>query len=108
MTIAEEEIFGPVMSILKFSTDAEVVERANNTRYGLAAGICSKNIGRALGMANQLRAGSVWVNTYDNFDPAAPFGGYGESGIGRDKGEDGLEAWTETKCVVVPLDGPKC
>ncbi|KAL3918374.1 MAG: hypothetical protein SGARI_007485, partial [Bacillariaceae sp.] len=108
MTISQEEIFGPVMSILKFSTDAEVVERANNTRYGLAAGICSKNIGRALGMANQLRAGSVWVNTYDNFDPAAPFGGYGESGVGRDKGEDGLAAWTETKVIVVPLDGPKC
>ena len=59
-------------------------------------------------MANQLRAGSVWVNCYDNFDPAAPFGGYGESGLGRDKGEDGLEAWTETKCIVLPLDGPKC
>jgi acyl-CoA reductase-like NAD-dependent aldehyde dehydrogenase len=108
MTIAKEEIFGPVMSIFKFSTDVEVIERANNTRYGLAAGICSKNAGRALGMANQLRAGTVWVNTYDNFDPAAPFGGYGESGVGRDKGEAGLEAWTETKTIVLPLDGPKC
>jgi aldehyde dehydrogenase (NAD+) len=108
MKIATEEIFGPVMSIMKFKTDVEVIERANNTLYGLAAGICSKNAGRALGMANQLRAGTVWINCYDVFDSAAPFGGYGESGIGRDKGEDGLEAWTETKCVMIPLDGPKC
>jgi aldehyde dehydrogenase (NAD+) len=108
MTIATEEIFGPVMSILKFSTDDEVIARANNTRYGLAAGVCSKNIGRALGMANQLRAGSVWINTYHNADSAAPFGGYGESGIGREKGEEGLYLYTETKCVMVPLDGPKC
>mmetsp|Transcript_60666 Transcript_60666/g.148803 ORF Transcript_60666/g.148803 Transcript_60666/m.148803 type:complete len:494 (-) Transcript_60666:11-1492(-) len=108
MKIFKEEIFGPVMSITKFKTDVEVVERANNTRYGLAAGICSKSSGRALGMANQLRAGTVWVNSYDVFDSAMPFGGYGESGIGRDKGEDGLEAWMETKCILLPLDGTKC
>lgn len=108
MKIATDEIFGPVMSILKFQTDVEVIERANNSRYGLAAGICSKNAARSIGMANQLRAGTVWINTYDVFDSAAPFGGYGESGIGRDKGEDGLEAWTEVKCIMMPLDGPKC
>lgn len=108
MTIAKEEIFGPVMSILKFSSDEEVVERANNTTYGLAAGVMSNNVGRALGIANQLRAGSVWVNCYDNFDPAAPFGGYKQSGHGRDKGEESLDNWLETKCVVVPLQGPKC
>lgn len=108
MTIAKEEIFGPVMSILKFKTDIEVIERANNTHFGLAAGVISSNAARALSVAHQLRAGTVWVNCYDNFDAAAPFGGYKESGHGRDKGEDALENWVETKCVMVPLDDPKC
>jgi len=107
MTIAKEEIFGPVMSILKFSTDEEVVERANATMYGLAAGIFSNNAGRALGIANQLQAGTVWVNQYMTFDPAAPFGGYKQSGIGREHGEEGLNSWLETKCIMLPLDGPK-
>ena len=107
MTIAKEEIFGPVMSILKFSTDEEVIERANNTIYGLAAGVMSTNISRAISAAHQLRAGSVWINSYDVFDAAAPFGGYKESGHGRDKGEAGLDNWTETKCVFVPLSGHK-
>jgi aldehyde dehydrogenase (NAD+) len=107
MRICKEEIFGPVMSIMKFATDAEVVERANSTIYGLAAGIASKDAGRAISMANQLRAGSVWINTYDNFDAAAPFGGYKMSGHGRDKGEDALDNWTETKCTMIKLNGPK-
>lgn len=107
MTIAKEEIFGPVMQILKFSTDEEVVERANNTMYGLAAGIISENIGRAIGLANQLRAGSVWINTYDDFAVEAPFGGYKQSGHGREKGEAGLENYLETKTVFVPLKGSK-
>jgi len=107
MVIAKEEIFGPVMSILQFKTDEEVVERANKTNYGLAAGICSKSASRALGMANQLRAGTVWINTFDNFDAAAPFGGFKESGHGRDKGEAALDVWTETKTILLPLDGPK-
>jgi aldehyde dehydrogenase (NAD+) len=107
MTICKEEIFGPCMQILKFKSDAEVVERANQTIYGLAAGICSQNAGRAISMANQLRAGTVWINTYDNFDAAAPFGGYKQSGHGRDKGEDALANWVETKCVVLKLEGPK-
>jgi len=107
MTIAKEEIFGPVMSILKFSTDDEVVQRANSTIFGLAAGVISKSSSRALGIANQLRAGTVWVNCYDNFDAAAPFGGYKQSGHGRDKGEAALDNWLETKCIMLPLDGPK-
>ena len=107
MAIAKEEIFGPVMSVMKFTTDEEVVQRANNTIYGLAAGIMSTNISRALSLAHQLRAGSVWINTYDNFDAAAPFGGYKQSGHGRDKGEDALENWLEIKCVMVPLKGHK-
>jgi acyl-CoA reductase-like NAD-dependent aldehyde dehydrogenase len=107
MTIAKEEIFGPVMQILKFDTDEEAVERANNTIYGLAAGVFSKNGARALSIANQLRAGSVWVNTYDNFDVMAPFGGYKQSGHGRDKGEDALDNWLEVKCITMPLSGNK-
>jgi aldehyde dehydrogenase (NAD+) len=107
MTIAKEEIFGPVMSVLRFTTDEEIVERANNTLYGLAAGIVATDAGRAIGMAHQIRAGTVWVNCYDNFDAAAPFGGYKESGHGRDKGEAALECWLETKCVMLPLKGYK-
>jgi len=107
MVIAKEEIFGPVMSIMKFSTDEEVVDRANRTIFGLAAGIMSQNIGRAIGMANQLRAGSIWVNCYDNFDAAAPFGGYKQSGHGRDKGEAALDNWLEIKTIMIPLQGHK-
>uniref|UniRef100_A0A7S1Z7U6 aldehyde dehydrogenase (NAD(+)) n=1 Tax=Trieres chinensis TaxID=1514140 RepID=A0A7S1Z7U6_TRICV len=108
MTIAKEEIFGPVMSILKFKTDEEVIERANKTAYGLGAGICSANGARAVSAAHQIRAGTVWINTFDNFDAAAPFGGFKKSGIGRTKGEDSLDCWLETKCVMMPLQGPKC
>merc|ERR1712216_570019 len=75
MTIAKEEIFGPVMSILKFKTTEEVIERANDTIYGLGAGICTRDVGKAVRVASQIRAGTVWVNTYDSFDTAAPFGG---------------------------------
>jgi len=107
MKIAQEEIFGPVMSILKFKTDEEVIERANKTIYGLAAGVCSTNGARAISMAHQIRAGTVWINSYDVFDAAAPFGGYKESGMGRDKSEYALEEWTEVKCVYIPLVGPK-
>lgn len=108
MTIAKEEIFGPVMSILKFKDEAEVIERANKTCYGLGAGVCSTNIGRALSVAHQIRAGTVWVNSYDVFDAAAPFGGFKESGHGRDLGKESLEVWTECKTVFVPLNGPQC
>lgn len=108
MVIAKEEIFGPVMSILKFKTDEEVIERANRTSYGLGAGICSSNGARAVSAAHQIRAGTVWINTFDNFDAAAPFGGFKKSGIGRTKGQDSLDCWLETKCVMMPLQGPKC
>ena len=107
MTIAKEEIFGPVVSILKFKTDFEVIERSNNSPYGLAAGICSSDAARAISIGHQLRVGTVWINSYDNFDAAAPFGGYKASGYGRDKGEVGLDGWVETKCVMLPLTGPK-
>lgn len=96
------------MQIMKFASDDEAVERANATLYGLAAGVCSTNGARAISVAHRLRAGSVWINTYDNFDAAAPFGGYKQSGHGRDKGQDALANWVEIKCVMLPLDGPHC
>jgi acyl-CoA reductase-like NAD-dependent aldehyde dehydrogenase len=91
--IAREEIFGPVLSVLTFRTPAEAVEKANNTPYGLSAGVWTEKGSRILWMANQLRAGVVWANTFNTFDPASPFGGYKESGYGREGGKHGLEAY---------------
>ncbi|MEU8681441.1 aldehyde dehydrogenase family protein [Streptomyces sp. NPDC048611] len=91
--IAREEIFGPVLSVLTFRTPAEAVEKANNTPYGLSAGIWTEKGSRSLWMANKLRAGVIWSNTFNKFDPASPFGGYQESGYGREGGRHGLEAY---------------
>jgi len=91
--IAREEIFGPVLSILTFRTPAEAVEKANNTPYGLSAGVWTDKGSRILSIADQLRAGVVWANTFNKFDPASPFGGYKESGYGREGGRHGLEAY---------------
>ena len=91
--IAREEIFGPVLSVLTFRTPAEAVEKANNTPYGLSAGVWTEKGSRILSMANQLRAGVVWANTFNKFDPASPFGGYKESGYGREGGKHGLAAY---------------
>ena len=104
MKIAKEEIFGPVMQIMKFKTLSEAIERANNTCYGLAASICTRDVGTALAAANDLEAGTVWINCYDNFDMACPFGGYKTSGWGREKGEYALENYTQVKCITLPLD----
>jgi len=104
MTIAKEEIFGPVMQLMKFSTLKEAIQRANKTHYGLAAGICTRDIGTALAAARDLEAGTVWINCYDNFDLAAPFGGVKESGWGREKGESSLDSYIEAKTVMVPID----
>jgi aldehyde dehydrogenase (NAD+) len=93
MRIAREEIFGPVLSVLTFRTPDEAVAKANNTPYGLSAGIWTEKGSRILWMANQLRAGVVWANTFNRFDPTAPFGGYQESGFGREGGRTGLEAY---------------
>jgi aldehyde dehydrogenase (NAD+) len=103
MKIAREEIFGPVMSIIKFHDIDEVVERANNTMYGLAAGVWTRDIGKAHAIANSVRAGTVWVNCFDVFDAAAPFGGFKQSGIGREMGEYALQQYTEVKTVTVKL-----
>ncbi|MCE3287210.1 MAG: Betaine-aldehyde dehydrogenase [Gaiellaceae bacterium] len=91
--IAQEEIFGPVLSVLTFRTPDEAVEKANNTPYGLSAGVWTEKGSRILWMAQRLRAGVVWANTYNRFDPTSPFGGYRESGFGREGGRHGLEPY---------------
>jgi aldehyde dehydrogenase (NAD+) len=103
MKIAQEEIFGPVMSVLKFKDMDELIERANKTIYGLAAAVWTRDIGKAHHVANSVRAGTVWVNCYDVFDAAAPFGGFKQSGIGRELGEYGLQQYSEIKTVTVKL-----
>ena len=91
--IAQEEIFGPVLSVLTFRTPDEAVEKANNTPYGLSAGVWTEKGSRILDVAQRLRAGVIWANTYNRFDPASPFGGYKESGFGREGGKHGLEPY---------------
>jgi aldehyde dehydrogenase (NAD+) len=103
MKIAQEEIFGPVMSVMKFKDVDELVDRANKTIYGLAAAVWTRDISKAHRIANDVRAGTVWVNCYDVFDAAAPFGGFKQSGIGRELGEYGLQQYSEVKTVTVKL-----
>jgi aldehyde dehydrogenase (NAD+) len=93
--IAREEIFGPVLSVLTFRTPDEAVEKANNTTYGLSAGVWTEKGSRILAMAERLRAGVVWANTFNRFDPASPFGGFKESGFGREGGRHGLGAYLD-------------
>jgi aldehyde dehydrogenase (NAD+) len=93
--IAREEIFGPVLSVLTFRTPEEAVQKANNTPYGLSAGVWTEKGSRILWMADRMRAGVVWANTFNRFDPASPFGGYKESGFGREGGRHGLAAYAE-------------
>jgi aldehyde dehydrogenase (NAD+) len=97
--IAREEIFGPVLSVLSFRTPEEAVEKANNTPYGLSAGVWTEKGSRILWMAEKLRAGVVWANTFNRFDPASPFGGYKESGFGREGGLHGLEPYLRLEPV---------
>ncbi|GHA08824.1 aldehyde dehydrogenase family protein [Streptomyces echinoruber] len=94
-TIARDEIFGPVLSVLTFRTPEEAVAKANNTPYGLSAGVWTEKGSRILAVANKLRAGVVWSNTFNKFDPTSPFGGYKESGFGREGGRHGLEAYLD-------------
>lgn len=103
MKIMQEEIFGPVLSVTTFKDMNEVIKRANNTNYGLAAAVWTRDITKAHQIADHVRAGTVWINCYDAFDAAAPFGGYKQSGQGRELGAEGLKAYTETKTVVVAL-----
>lgn len=103
MKICREEIFGPVQSIQKVSNMEEAIERANKNNYGLAAAVFTQDVGKAIYVSNSLRAGTVWVNTYNTLSNAAPFGGFKESGIGREGGEYGLENYTEVKTVTMAI-----
>jgi aldehyde dehydrogenase (NAD+) len=104
--VATEEIFGPVLSVLTFRTPQEAVAKANNTAYGLSAGVWTEKGSRILWMADQLRAGVVWANTFNRFDPTSPFGGYKESGYGREGGRHGLEAYVTTGPTTGPATKP--
>lgn len=106
MLIAKDEIFGPVQTILKFKDIDEVIRRANATRYGLAAGVFTNNVSTANTLMRALRAGTVWINCFDVFDAAIPFGGYKMSGIGREKGIYSLHNYLQVKAVVSPLNNP--
>lgn len=106
MRIVKEEIFGPVITISKFKTTDEVVRIANDTDYGLAAGIQTSNVNRAIDVSRRLKAGTVWVNTYNDFHPMVPFGGYNQSGLGREMGEDVLHNYSQTKSVRMGMIKP--
>lgn len=103
MSIATDEIFGPVLSVLRFDDYEEMIQRANNTFYGLAAAVWTKDLSRAHDFAARVRAGTVWINCYDVFDAAAPFGGFKMSGYGRELGEEGLKPYVESKTVTIAL-----
>jgi betaine-aldehyde dehydrogenase len=103
MRIAQEEIFGPVLSVIKFSSTDKAIEIANDTKYGLAAMVWTKDLNKANFVSKKLRCGTVWVNTYGGFYNEAPFGGYKQSGIGRELGKDGLSEFTETKHINIDL-----
>jgi phenylacetaldehyde dehydrogenase len=103
MKVVQEEIFGPVVTAIPFKDTGDLVAKANNSVYGLAAGIWTRDIQKAHRIASQLRAGTVWINCYNIFDAALPFGGYKQSGWGREMGRDALELYTEVKAVCAAL-----
>jgi len=105
MRIAREEVFGPILSVIRFKDEADAIAIANDSRFGLAAAVWTQNVHRAHRVAHQLRAGTVWINAYRVVSYAMPFGGYKESGIGRENGVDGIREFTETKSVYVELTG---
>jgi len=104
MKVVQEEIFGPVVTAMPFKSIDEIAAEANNTSYGLAAGIWTKDLAKAHSLANKLKAGTVWINCYNVFDAAMPFGGYKQSGWGREMGKEALELYTETKAVCVKIN----
>ena len=102
----QEEIFGPVCSIAKFKTEEDVIKTANGTAYGLASAVHTRDLNTAIRVSSALRAGTVWVNNYNLLHHQLPFGGYKESGIGRELGEAALANYTQTKTVNIRLAGP--
>jgi aldehyde dehydrogenase (NAD+) len=105
MSIAEEEVFGPVLSVIPFSDRTDAIQKANDTKHGLAAGIWTQNIHQALTMVKQIEAGIVWVNTYRQTSVTTPFGGYKKSGVGRENGMQAIEEYLQTKSVYMNVDG---
>ncbi len=105
MRIAQEEVFGPVLSIIPFDTEEDAIRIANGTVYGLAAGVWTTSIRRALMMSEKLEAGTVWVNTYRAVSYMSPFGGYKRSGIGRESGQEAIHEYLQTKSVWIDIAG---
>jgi acyl-CoA reductase-like NAD-dependent aldehyde dehydrogenase len=103
MKIAQTEVFGPVLCVIRFRTEAEAIQIANDTKYGLAAGIWTNDLARAHRMAKAIKAGMVWVNTYRSIAPQTPFGGYKISGYGKERGEEALLEYTQVKNVMMDL-----
>jgi len=106
MTIIKEEIFGPVVAVAKFSDEEDLIKAANDSMYGLGAGVFTKDVSRAITITNRLKAGTVWVNCYNLLETSVPFGGYKQSGIGRELGEYALANYTEVKAVHINLNAP--
>jgi acyl-CoA reductase-like NAD-dependent aldehyde dehydrogenase len=103
MRIAREEIFGPVMSVIRYSDLDDAIEQANDSDYGLTAGVWARDYEAAMEVGDRLRAGTIWINNWHMVDPALPFGGYKQSGVGRELGPDALDEYTETKHVHLDL-----
>lgn len=103
MRIAREEVFGPVAAVIRFKDEEDAVRIANDTNFGLAAGVWTTDIARGIRMARSLRAGTVWINNYRKTNYIAPFGGFGDSGLGRENGPEAIYEYTETKTVWIDL-----